>query len=427
MVEVGGHLNDQELLDLFVREVTRMVPALSAYGVPLGVADGSHYHLANYPKGPQPNLPGIYNVQTSPGRPLSFNLTLPLRETAERMGVRILDNVIATRILSVENCAAGAVALNLQDGALLAVSSKTVVMATGGSSRIYERTDNPVDLTGEGFSLAFDAGADLVNMELVLINPLKMTDDVLEMLKTGKPSEKVLAVGRAHYNLGGIMTELSGESTLSNLYAAGEVADGMLGAGRLGGTALGHVVVLGTIAGRESGARAGRMSRNDNIERLVTEERERLEELTRGGDASPAEVQKEVKSAMWKLAGPAKDEESLSRAAEKLAELKNVSMKVAAGDPRETAQAVEAHAMARVGELIVISSLQRRETRGQFWRLDYPQPDNDNCFFNVVLSRRGKSVEIRKKPLTMTRMREPSGNPLVGSGCSNYLRPPEEG
>ncbi|UCF98282.1 MAG: FAD-dependent oxidoreductase [Spirochaetaceae bacterium] len=427
MVEVGGYLNNQKILDVFVREVADTIPGLKQYGVPLTIADGSHYHLENYPNGPQKNLPGIYNVVPGPGRPLSFNLTLPLLETAQKLGVEVLDHVLATRILVTEGCAVGAIALNLKTGQLLVISAKAVIIATGGCARIYERSDNPVGLTGDGFYLGFQAGADLVNMEFMAFNPLKITPQVIDMIKSGKPNEELMGVGRAHYSLGGILVDTRAESTLKNLFAAGEVADGLLGAARLGATALADAIVFGTIAGREAGTRVTRVSRNDVLLKDVAEERERIEGLSQGGEASSAELQKEVKSVMWRYAGMAKNEQSLSEAHEKLTQLKAIQMKVSSDIPSEIGQAIEAHLMACVGEMIVVSSLQRRETRGQFWRLDYPLSDNVNCLFNVVISRHGDVIETRRKNVVMTRMRTPSVQPLVGCGCFNYLKPFEKG
>lgn len=423
MVEVGGYLNNQEILEVFVREAAEIIPGLGQYGVPLTIADGTHYHLENYPNGPQKNLPGIYNVVPGPGRPLSFNLTIPLLETVQKLGVKVFDNVTVTKALVSEGCACGVVARNLKTGHLMVISAKAVVIATGGSARIYERSDNPVDLTGDGFYLAFEAGADLINMEFMAFNPLKITPEVLAMIKSGKPSEQLMAVGRAHYNLGGVMTDTRAESTVKNLFAAGEVADGLLGAARLGGTALANAIVFGAIAGREAGARAPTLSRKDIPEQGVEEEKERIERLIRGTDVSAAELQKRVKSVMWKYAGMAKTEQSLSEACGLLSQLKNTSMKVSADDAKDVGQAVEAHLMACVGEQIVVSSLQRKETRGQFWRLDYPESDNKNCFCNVILSRRGNGFDIRKVKVVATRMPTPPQHPLVGCGCYNYLKP----
>lgn len=423
MLEVGGYMNNQEILEVFVREVADIVPGLRQYGVPLAVADGSHYHLENYPDGPQKNLPGIYNVVPGPGRPLSFNLTLPLLETAQKMGVKTLDNVLATRVLVNDGAAVGAVAFDLKDGSLFAVCSKTVIIATGGAARIYERTDNPAGLTGDGFYLAFQAGAELINMEFMAFNPLKITPQVLAMIESGRPDEQLLGVGRAHYSLGGILTDTRAESTVRNLFAAGEVADGLLGAARLGATALADAIVFGAIAGREAGARALKLERGDLPLDQVAQEVERIAALGSGSEMSAVELQKQVKAVMWRQAGMAKTEGSLTQARETLATLRSARMKVNAADAGDIGMAVEAHLMARVGELITVCSLQRRETRGQFWRLDYPRPDNANCFFNVVCSRQGEEIQTRRQKVVTTRVPTPSTTPLVGCGCFNYLRP----
>ncbi len=422
MVEVGGYLNDQELVEVFLREAAVIVPGLAQYGVPMTIADGSHYHLENYPDGPKDDLPGIYNVTPGPGRPLSFNLTLPLRETAEKLGVRIMDNHRATRLLLGDGAVAGAVVLDGRTGALLPISAKTVVIATGGSARIYERSDNPVDLTGDGFFLAFEAGAELINMELMAFNPLKITSEVHEMIRTGKPTESLMNAGRAHYNLGGIHTDTHAESTLTNLYAAGEVADGLLGAARLGGTALADAITFGAIAGREAGERAAKTRRFTDIDRQVAAEERRIQSLL-AGTVAPSEIEKQVKSVMWTHAGMAKTEESLTEAVARLRALKTTAMTADPGDPKQVGHAVEAHLMAAVGEMIAVPSLRRKETRGQFWRLDHPTADNASFWINFIMKKDGDSFAFRTRTPPVTRMRVPSEHPLVGSGCFNYLKP----
>src|SRR5208282_4166152 len=119
----------------------------------------------------------------------------------------------------------------------------------------------------------------------------------------------------------------------------GEVADGLLGAARLGGTALAAALVFGAIAGRESGARASQVPRCEVPAAGLNEEEKRIAALTQGTEMSPADGQKDVKSVMWKYAGMAKTEQSLQEACKKLAKLKSVSMKVKSGDAREIGQA----------------------------------------------------------------------------------------
>ncbi len=42
-----------------------------------------------------------------------------------------------------------------------------MILATGGGARIFGRTDNPAGTTGDGYALAYRAGAELVDMELM--------------------------------------------------------------------------------------------------------------------------------------------------------------------------------------------------------------------------------------------------------------------
>ena len=259
-------------------------------------------------------------------------------------------------------------------------------------------------------------------MELMAFNPLKITPEVHEMIRTGKPTESLLAAGRAHYNLGGIHTDTHAESTLPGLYAAGEVADGLLGAARLGGTALADALTFGTIAGREAGARAAKTRRFTDIDRQVAAEEGRIHSLI-SGTLAPAELEKQVKTVMWSHAGMAKTEESLTVAVKRLRALTTTAMAADPADPKLVGQAVEAHLMAAVGEMIAVSSLRRKETRGQFWRLDHPAADNANYWVNVVMRKDGDSFAIRTRTPPVTRMRVPTEHPLVGCGCFNYLKP----
>ena len=53
----------------------------------------------------------------------------------------------------------------------VAFISKSTILATGGASALYERTTNPEGATGEGIALAYDAGAEIADMEFVQFHP----------------------------------------------------------------------------------------------------------------------------------------------------------------------------------------------------------------------------------------------------------------
>ena len=66
---------------------------------------------------------------------------------------------------------AGAMGLNLRTGQLQLIQAKATVMATGGCQRLWEVNDCPADATGDGIVYAYRAGAQLVDMEMVLFYP----------------------------------------------------------------------------------------------------------------------------------------------------------------------------------------------------------------------------------------------------------------
>ncbi len=66
---------------------------------------------------------------------------------------------------------AGILGLDLRNGDFVLIRAGAVILATGGCQRLWEVNDCPADATGEGLSYAYRAGADLVDMEMVLFYP----------------------------------------------------------------------------------------------------------------------------------------------------------------------------------------------------------------------------------------------------------------
>lgn len=79
--------------------------------------------------------------------------------------IRVIGNVMVTTLLTSGGKIAGAVGLDWREGSLLVLNAKTVIMATGGTGRLYRYTDNPTYMTGDGYAVMAQAGAELVDME----------------------------------------------------------------------------------------------------------------------------------------------------------------------------------------------------------------------------------------------------------------------
>lgn len=64
---------------------------------------------------------------------------------------------------------AGVISVDFQTGEIIHIAAKTVILATGGGGDLYPVNSNTPDATGNGAVLALDAGADLVDMEFILM------------------------------------------------------------------------------------------------------------------------------------------------------------------------------------------------------------------------------------------------------------------
>lgn len=93
-----------------------------------------------------------------------------------KAGVRTYEEWFVTRLVVEDGTCRGVVALELRSGQLQAIAAKVVVLATGGLGRVYHPTTNSLSSTGDGMSLAYWAGAPLMDMEFVQYHPTTLKE-----------------------------------------------------------------------------------------------------------------------------------------------------------------------------------------------------------------------------------------------------------
>lgn len=94
-----------------------------------------------------------------------------LYEQALKEGLKVYEEWFVTALIKTDNAVRGAVALDMKSGELHELFAKSTLLATGGVGRIYEPSTNALICTGDGFSLAWDAGAPLMDMEMIQFHP----------------------------------------------------------------------------------------------------------------------------------------------------------------------------------------------------------------------------------------------------------------
>lgn len=221
----------------------------------------------------------------------------------------------------------------------------------------------------------------------------------------------------AHYAMGGIPTDIDGRAILdekntplAGFYAAGECACvSVHGANRLGTNSLVDIVVFGRRAGSHM---AKHVKEIDFLplppepEAAVKAEISRI----RDGDAgeSVAEIRRVMQEEMMERASVFREETGLKAVLGKLRELQERYKMIQIQDKGRrfnTAllEALELGYLLDLAEVTVASALARTESRGGHYRQDHPKRDDVNWLKHTLAYRTEKEIELRYKPVVLTR------------------------
>ena len=196
----------------------------------------------------------------------------------------------------------------------------------------------------------------------------------------------------AHHFMGGVKINSKCETTVGNLYAAGEASGGVHGANRLGGNALADTQVFGKRAGEFAGENAINQNFERNEEMILSEEN-RIKNLIKKGSIKPSDVKEEIKNLMWEKVAIIRSEEGLNEALNQLLAIneKTKDFNIQNNDQYNTElqNALEVINMIQVAILVVKSAILRRESRGAHFRKDFPETKEE---WN-------KSIVINKKKI----------------------------
>jgi fumarate reductase flavoprotein subunit len=261
-------------------------------------------------------------------------------------------------------------------------------------------------------------GAAVIDAKLPFVRELCLRYQKIDPVTELVPVRPVV-----HYMMGGVSTDIDGATPLLGLYAAGEVACVSInGANRLGSNSLPECLVFGARAGRAAAEYAASAAEpGPAIEAQASDEIRRLEHMRRndnGGRERIVDIRTEMQDTMEGGAGIYRDGESLAKAAERLAVLRERSASMAVTDHSRTFNtelpaALEASFMLDIAESIVHSAMRREESRGAHQRTDFPARD-DERFLAHSLAYRDATGEPRVDYLPVTITRWPPGERVYG-------------
>ena len=164
-VREGRRLGDENLVLCLTEEARERALEMERYGVRFTKA-GDKFAQVRHPGQTYPRINRI------PGRGYQMMVGLK-RELNRHKKVQVFEDGVISRILSDSSGRpAGAVVFLQREGQFVTFQSKAVVLATGGYEELWEKTDTAPDSTGDGTAMAFDLGAQLVDLEMMLYYPI---------------------------------------------------------------------------------------------------------------------------------------------------------------------------------------------------------------------------------------------------------------
>ncbi|MEU3841718.1 fumarate reductase/succinate dehydrogenase flavoprotein subunit [Streptomyces sp. NPDC028635] len=150
-----------------------MVQRLESYGVKFEKDEHGEYAVR------QVHRSGSYVLPMPEGKDVKKVLYRQLRRREMRERIRIENRVMPVRVLTAQGRAVGAVGFNTRTGAFVVVRAGAVILATGACGRLglpasgylYGTYENPTN-AGDGYAMAYHAGAELTGIECFQLNPL---------------------------------------------------------------------------------------------------------------------------------------------------------------------------------------------------------------------------------------------------------------
>jgi succinate dehydrogenase / fumarate reductase, flavoprotein subunit len=215
-----------------------------------------------------------------------------------------------------------------------------------------------------------------------------------------------------HYIMGGVKTDVDGQTTVAGLYAAGEVACvSVHGGNRLGANSLLDTLIFGRRSGEHAAFHALQMAmpRTANS-RISDTEREIAGIMNRhSGGRRIAAIKNELGDTMNEYVAVFRDADGLQKAHEVIRRLMEEAPNAVIDDHgsvfnQDVIGAIELGYMLDCAEAIVVASIERKESRGAQFRTDFPERNDQEWLKHIDISVNGSDVPtVSYSEVTITR------------------------
>jgi succinate dehydrogenase / fumarate reductase flavoprotein subunit len=191
----GKFLNNWRMAEIFAKEAPDRVYELEQWGALFNRTEEGK--ISQRPFGGH-----TYRRLAHVGDRTGLEMIRTLQEKVLATDTKVYMETTVTRLFKKDGRIAGALAYTRESGKFIHFKARAVVMATGGWGRVYKVTSNSWEGTGDGPVLAYEAGAELMDMEMVQFHPTGMV---------WPPGVRGILVTEGVRGEGGILTNAEGE------------------------------------------------------------------------------------------------------------------------------------------------------------------------------------------------------------------------
>jgi len=163
----GQYVNNWRMAELHAREAPDRVRELEAWGAVFDRTPDGRILQRNFGGHRYPRLAHV-------GDRTGLELIRTLQDHGVHRGIDVHMEFTVVRVLTTDGRASGVVGYERERGRFKVFKAAAIVLATGGAGRAYRVTSNSWEGTGDGHSLAYHAGAELMDMEFIQFHPTGM-------------------------------------------------------------------------------------------------------------------------------------------------------------------------------------------------------------------------------------------------------------
>jgi L-aspartate oxidase len=208
-VNAGGGLSDEEAVRILANEAPARISDLVNYRVPFDTLDGE---IALTMEAAHSVSRVLHAGGDATGEYIEGALSREVRSAGRR--ITVLENFLATEILVEKGKVTGIQALDCRTGITEEFECRYLVLATGGAGQLFKYNTNSGVATGDGIALAFNAGAEITDMEFFQFHPTALR----------MPGVPPFLISEAVRGEGGILRNASGYRFMADYHEKGDLA-----------------------------------------------------------------------------------------------------------------------------------------------------------------------------------------------------------